>query len=220
MSSYALRTPTEDDWEAMLDLDQRAFNQVFPAEVAEAGRAVLELDRFVIAEDPKDTTAYGSGTLVGQAAIYSLSMTVPGGPRPVAGVTWVAVLPTHRRRGILTALMRHQLHSLHETSREAVAALWASEAAIYGRFGYGAASRRLELTIPRSARALTGRPTDSSLEVRFVEPAESVALTQGVYDLMRLSRPGVPARTVPGVSARSSMSPPSATAPPRCAASW
>ena len=195
VSSYILRTPTEDDWDAIFDVDQRAFNQVSSPEVTAAARAVLELDRFLIAEDPKAPPAYGSGTLVGQTAIYSLSMTVPGGPRPVAGVTWVAVLPTHRRRGILTALMRRQLDGLHEAGGEAVAALWASEAAIYGRFGYGAASRRVELTIPRSARALSGTPTDPSLQVRYVEPAESVPLTQGVYDLMRLSRPGVPART-------------------------
>ena len=118
VSSYVLRSPTEDDWEAILDVDQRAFNQVYSPEVTAAARAVLELDRFLIAEDPKAPQAYGSGTLVGQAAIYSLSMTVPGGPRPVAGVTWVAVLPTHRRRGILTALMRRQLDGLHETSGE------------------------------------------------------------------------------------------------------
>jgi predicted acetyltransferase len=192
LSSVTLRSPTEADWDAMVDLDGRAFNQTWSAEITEAGRAVLELDRFVLAEDHSATTPYGSVALVGMAAIYSLSMTVPGGPRPVAGVTWVGVLPTHRRRGILTALMRHQLHGLHESGAEAIAALWASEAGIYGRFGYGGASRRLALTIPRSARALAPAPADPALQVRFVDPAESVELSQDVYDVMRLARPGVP----------------------------
>jgi predicted N-acetyltransferase YhbS len=66
-------------------------------------------------------------------------MRVPGALAAVAGVTLVGVLPTHRRRGILSSLMRRQLDDLHERG-EAVAALFASETVIYPRFGYGRAS--------------------------------------------------------------------------------
>jgi predicted acetyltransferase len=78
-------------------------------------------------------------------------MTVPGAVLPCAGVTWVTVSPTHRRRGVLTAMMRRQLDELHERQREPVAALWASESSIYGRFGYAPATYRggLEARVER-----------------------------------------------------------------------
>ena len=66
---------------------------------------------------------------------------MPGGAVvPTAGITWITVAPTHRRRGVLTAIMRRQLDELHEQGREPVAALWAAESSIYGRFGYAPAS--------------------------------------------------------------------------------
>jgi predicted acetyltransferase len=70
---------------------------------------------------------------------------------PIAAVTMVGVAPDHRRRGALTTLMRAQLHGLHEAGGEPVAALWASEGGIYGRFGYGLSSRHATLTVPRGA---------------------------------------------------------------------
>ena len=60
----------------------------------------------------------------------------------MAGITWVTVAPTHRRRGVLTAIMRRQLDETHAQEREPVAALWAAESSIYGRFGYAPASWR------------------------------------------------------------------------------
>ena len=73
-------------------------------------------------------------------------LTVPGGELPTAGVTVVGVLPTHRRRGVLRSLMRAQLDDAHERG-EPLAALWASEESIYGRFGYGLASFCGEITL-------------------------------------------------------------------------
>ena len=55
------------------------------------------------------------------------------------GVTWVGVLPTHRRRGVLREMMRFQLDDFRRRG-EPLAALWASESVIYGRFGYGIAA--------------------------------------------------------------------------------
>jgi GNAT superfamily N-acetyltransferase len=82
------------------------------------------------------------------AGAFTFRLTVPGGVLPAAGVTLVGVLPTHRRRGILRAMMRAQLDGVHERG-EPLAALWASEETIYGRYGYGLASLSLELDIPR-----------------------------------------------------------------------
>src|SRR5262249_62239311 len=84
-------------------------------------------------------TAYEGDYAVGAAASYPFELTIPGGQLPAAGVTWVGVLPTHRRRGVLTEMMRNQIEDVHERG-EPLAILWASEAAIYGRFGYGVAA--------------------------------------------------------------------------------
>src|SRR3712207_2072356 len=110
---------------------------------------VAELDRSLgLVED---------GRVVATSGIYSMQLTVPGAVVPMAGVTWVTVAPTHRRRGILTAIMRRQLTELHEQEREPVAGLWAAEAAIYGRFGYATAAYRGALTGRTERLALRDR---------------------------------------------------------------
>lgn len=97
---------------------------------------------------------YDGPTMIGGGAMLVCDMTLPGvGPSPIGAVTFVGVAPDQRRRGALTMLMRAELHGLHEGTcgNEPVAALWASEGGIYGRFGYGLASRRARLTVPRGA---------------------------------------------------------------------
>ena len=126
--------------------------------------------------------------LVATAGSFDLRMTVPGAQVPVAGVTWVGVLPTHRRRGLLNALMRRQLDDLHDAGC-AVAALWASEAAIYGRYGYGPAAWLLGMTLPRGAAFRA--PVERG-HVRLVEP-DAGALS-AAYDRVAASTPGFPQR--------------------------
>jgi len=185
--AYSVTTATPADWDGILRLNQTTFHHVTSAETAEVERSVYEPDRTLLVRIDD------GGELVGTAGIYSLTMTVPGGPRPVAGITWVSVLGTHRRRGILTQLMRRQLTDVHDGG-EPVAALWASESAIYGRYGYGCASRQLTLTIPRSARALTS-PVDGALQPRLVDNEAGIELAHPVYDAEHRRRPGMPART-------------------------
>ena len=83
--------------------------------------------------------AFDGDRIVGGAGAFPFELTVPGGTVRCGGVTVVGVLPTHRRRGILTAMMRAQLEDVRERG-EPVAALWASEEVIYRRYGYGLAS--------------------------------------------------------------------------------
>jgi predicted acetyltransferase len=133
--------------------------------------------------------ALDGDAFVGGAGSYGLRMTVPGGVLPTAGVTVVAVLPTHRRRGILRAMMRAQLDDVHERG-EPLAALWASEETIYGRYGYGLASLSLELDIPRVHGAF--RPGVEQVGgVRLVDAAEAAKLFPGVYDAVRQTTPGM-----------------------------
>jgi len=81
------------------------------------------------------------GEVVGGGGAFPFRLTVPGGTVPAGGVTVVGVLPTHTRRGLLTALMRAQLEDMRSRG-EHVAYLWASDDRIYGRFGFGAEAAR------------------------------------------------------------------------------
>src|SRR4051794_9129493 len=93
-----------------------------------------------VAEMDRSLGLFEGDQVVATSGIYSRTLTVPGGVVPCAGITWVTVAPTHRRKGVLTAIMRRQLTELHEQEREPVAALWAAEYPIYGRFGYAPAT--------------------------------------------------------------------------------
>ncbi len=183
MHNIDVRPVAEDGIDAWAEVVWHAFGTSPGPRQREQELATLEPERAI--------AAYVAGDLAGSAAIFTFTMTVPGGPRPVAGVTSVGVLPTYRRRGVLSALMRSQLHGLHAEGREPVAALWASEPAIYGRFGYGAASRRLKLTVPRGQDALVGAPVGDALRLRLVDTAASGEVVRDCYESVARQRPGM-----------------------------
>ena len=112
--------------------------------------ADLEIDGRLLEPD-RTLAIFDAGDVVATAAALSRELTVPGGAVPVAAVTGVGVVAGHTRRGHLRALMRRQLDDVRERG-EPVAALWASEGGIYGRFGYGPATRacRYELHLWRA----------------------------------------------------------------------
>jgi predicted acetyltransferase len=134
--------------------------------------------------------AFEDGRIVGGAGAFGLQLTVPGGRTvATAGATIVGVLPSHRRRGILRAMMREQLDDVHERG-EPLAALWASEETIYGRYGYGLAALSLTMDVPRARsefRAgvhLEGRP-------RLVAAEEALQLIPPIYDAVQKVTPGL-----------------------------
>jgi predicted acetyltransferase len=96
--------------------------------------------------------AFDSGHVVAAAGVMPMRLHVPGRAVDCAGLTVVGVLPTHRRRGLLTRLMDGQLREARERG-EAISALWASEETIYGRFGYGMTSVTYRM---RAKRATAG----------------------------------------------------------------
>ncbi len=154
-------------------------------EDAERFSKLLPVDRMLVATDGK--------AIVAGAGSFPFEMTVPGAMVPTAGVTVVGVLPTHRRRGILTSMMRRQLDDTR-AGGEQLAALWASEPAIYGRFGYGLASFCGEIDVPRerAALAVSGGPRG---EVRIVAAEEALESFPALYDAVRAERPGMMSRT-------------------------
>src|SRR3954452_19054407 len=122
-----LRPATREEFDDFNRATMSAFHQ----QLTDADR-----ERFTRIDEPERSLAwFDGGRIVATTGAYTRELTVPGAVIPCAAVTAVAVVPTHRRRGLLTALMRRQLEDLRERV-DAVAILWASEASIYGRFGY------------------------------------------------------------------------------------
>lgn len=134
--------------------------------------------------------ALDRGEIVGGAGAYLFETTVPGGAQvPTAGVMAVGVLPTHRRRGALTALMRRQLADAHERG-EPIAMLYAAEGAIYGRFGYGLASLAGDIELPKEhARPWNDEPLGKA---RLLESDDEVLeVVPGIYDRAQAQTPGM-----------------------------
>ena len=131
--------------------------------------------------------------IVGGAGAFPFELTVPGGTVRCGGVTVVGVLPTHRRRGILTAMMRAQLEDIRDRG-EPIAALWASEEVIYRRYGYGLASLSCEMALPSGYAGLR-EPPDDRASARLVPLDASKDVLAAIYDRVRLRTPGMFART-------------------------
>ncbi|MFF0622521.1 GNAT family N-acetyltransferase [Streptomyces sp. NPDC004296] len=190
-----IRPTTDQDFGVFVDTLHAAFG-LFPETPIEGGGlwwSALETDRCLLA-----LTA--DGRPVGTAAAHSFELTLPGGTLvPAAGVTAVGVLPSHRRRGVLSTMMRHQLAELRARG-ELLSVLLASEAPIYGRFGYGPATYTARLTVPRQqaalavprARGVADAPATGSVEV--LRRAECGEILEEVYDRYRRAQPGALSR--------------------------
>ncbi|MDH4305957.1 MAG: GNAT family N-acetyltransferase [Acidimicrobiia bacterium] len=150
------------------------------ARVARFG-ALFEADRSRCASE--------GDQIVGTLGAFSLAMTVPGSAVPCAGTTVVTVQPTHRRRGVLRSLMEAHFDEVEERG-EPIAALWASDSAIYHRFGYGMASVRAEVELDRNHMALH-RSVTPSLPVRLVATDAALDLIRPVFDSVVPTRPGM-----------------------------
>jgi len=133
--------------------------------------------------------AWSDGSIVGGAGAFAFDLSVPGGDLPTAGVSVVGVYPTHRRRGVLRSLMRAQLDDAHERG-EPLAALWASEETIYGRFGYGLAAFCGEIKLAHEYTSFA-QQFEPEGTIRFLEPAEARETLPQVYERVRALWPGM-----------------------------
>jgi predicted acetyltransferase len=185
---YPIRPISPDEFDAFNLVDEHAFHGGPPSD----SDRELTLERF---EFDRSLVAVDGSTFVGNAGAYSFQLSVPGQEvLPAAGVTYVAVLPTYRRRGVLSSLMRYQLADIRRRG-ESLAVLWASEAAIYSRFGYGRATWSLAFTVKRGEGALAKTVhTDPGLSLRIAEPAAVLPELAKVHDSVLPSRPGFFAR--------------------------
>ena len=186
---YPIRPISPDEFDRFELVDQHAFHG---GPMSEGDRRRV-LERF---EYDRSLAAFDGDVPLGVTLIYSFQLSVPGQEiLPAAGVTWVSVLPTHRRRGVLSNIMRRQLDDIRDRG-EPLAVLWASEAGIYGRYGYGRASWHLAFSFSRGEGALAKTvPTDPALVLRLVEPSAALPELAKVFDTVLPSRPGLFARS-------------------------
>ncbi|WP_327692665.1 GNAT family N-acetyltransferase [Streptomyces sp. NBC_00459] len=194
-----IRSATEEDLDVFVDTVHAAFG-LFPETPTEGGGlwwSALEMDRCLLA-----VTA--DGRPVGTAAAYPFELTLPGETIvPTPGVTAVGVLPSHRRQGVLSAMMRHQLAELRAQGAF-LSVLLASEATIYGRFGYGPATCTAQLTVPRHKAALAAPRGRAAADVpatgsdhgsvEVLRRTECGEILEEVYDKYRRAQPGALSR--------------------------
>ncbi|MGW4560868.1 GNAT family N-acetyltransferase [Streptomyces sp. NPDC004561] len=194
-----IRPTSDQDLDVFVDTLHAAFGR-FPETPAAGGGgwwSAFEMDRNLLA-----MTA--DGRPVGTAGAYSFELTLPGEILvPTGGVTAVGVLPSHRRQGVLSAMMRRQLTELRDRG-DSLSVLLASEALIYRRFGYGPATYTQRLTVPRHKSALalprahgtadasaTGTDTGT---IEVLRRAECGEVLEEVYDRYRRAQPGAVSR--------------------------
>jgi predicted acetyltransferase len=178
---FELRPVTREELPEFTRTDLAAFGER-PADPKrlELDWTSLELDRTLAAFDGDE--------IVGTGRLFSFELTMPGGRVvPAAAVSWIAVLPTHRRRGILTAIMRCQLDDAVERG-EPLAMLYASEGGIYRRFGYGIATSSMSVTVD-SGHSTFLRPVPDG-RVRLVDEDAARKLFPEIFDRVRRIQPG------------------------------
>ncbi|NGO78931.1 GNAT family N-acetyltransferase [Streptomyces sp. YC504] len=186
--TFEIRTLEPGDWDRWFSRLELAFGGVRSAPQER------EFDQSVT-EAARSLGVWDGDEVVGTAGAFSFRMTVPGGALvPAAGVTMVSVASTHRRRGILTAMMRRQLDDVRALG-EPLAVLTASEPEIYGRFGYGTATQQLGAEIDSTRVRLAVPAGTDDVRLRLVDAAEWLARCEELYARLVPARPGMLART-------------------------
>jgi predicted acetyltransferase len=179
-----VRIVPEEDRERWFQVCSAAFSDEVRAEDKEADAKLLPVERRY--------GAYADGSLVGTAADFALTLSVPGGEVSAAGVTMVGVAPSHRRQGALNLLMQRQLADARDRG-DPVAILWASEGPIYGRYGFGMATRVAGIDADRASMAF-GAP-DPGARVRLVDADEAAQAFPPIYEHVRRETPGAIVRS-------------------------
>ena len=175
-----LRQVTAAEFEEWVRVEARAYGNRLNAD-PERLRPHFDLDRSIVVLD--------DGQIVGGAHSHRQRVSIPGGESTIAGVANIAVQPTHRRQGIMTRMMHHQLQDVYERG-EPLAGLFASESVIYGRFGYGVGSLREEWGIARAHSGYAQR-YECPGRFAFIDPAEIGRALPDVFRRSTAGRPGV-----------------------------
>jgi predicted acetyltransferase len=183
--THEVRIATDDRLGDVLRAVETAFGEEVADHEVETKRRTIDIGRVIYIEDEGDIVAGGGA--------YTFRATVPGSVLPTAGVTLIGVKPSHRRRGLLRAMMEHQLHDIHERE-EPIAMLWASEGAIYQRFGYGLASVQSWLDIESNRGIFVNDPGPRG-RIRMLRLEDALETIRPIYDGVQARTPGMFERT-------------------------
>ena len=183
--SIEIRVCPPERFVELLKLAEIGFGEDAPDDMIGRVERVADKERWF--------APFDDDRMVGTSGVFSLRMTVPGGELPTGGITWVTVLPSHRRRGLMSGMMRLMIDDCHRRG-EPLAALWAAEGAIYQRFGFGMATTSLNLEAETPAVGFARDwPREGSF--RIVPAGEGLDLVAPVYEAARAGRAGFLART-------------------------
>ena len=183
--SYPIRPIGPDELPSFSRVWERAFNFDGKEEELEAIKTTFEFDRSIAAVD--------GDQFVGTGGAYTFELTTPGGHVPSGGLTAVAVVPTHRRRGILTDMIRFHVADVR-AREEPLSVLHASESLIYSRYGYGVATIETRIEIDRRHTRF-GTELSSPGTVRLVEKDEARQCLPSIYADMCTVWPGFLSRS-------------------------
>jgi predicted acetyltransferase len=183
--SIEIKPCPPDRWTEFLSVSEHVFGETVTPELAERFGRVCDLSRF--------PAAFENDRIVAISGVLTLTMTVPGGEIPAGGVTVVGVLPSHRRQGLMSTLMRRMIDDCHERG-EPVAILWASEGTIYQRFGYGLATMDMNLEA-ETRRSAYVRNWEREGSFRLLRQDEAREVVSPIYEAARRQRAGFLSRT-------------------------
>ena len=179
-SEIRVRAVREEDLETFAETNGSAFGFEWDADDWTNVTRLVQPNRMLC--------AFQGAAMVGVAGALQFSLAVPGGELPTAGVTLVGVRPSHRRRGVLTAMMRHQLDDVRAWG-EPLAILWASESNIYHRFGYGLATLRATIDVEPD-RATFRAPSLPFGRIRLIPLDEALRILPDLHERARAGSPG------------------------------
>lgn len=183
--SLQIRSISPGEIEAFLGAIGVPFGFDATPEVLARFRDAFEIERL--------RAVFDGEQIVASFGALSLRITVPGNVLPLAGTTVVTVLSTHRRQGLLRTLMSDHLAELHQ-NQEPLAALWASESSIYGRFGYGPACEKVIAKLDKQFARMR-EPVEITGTMRMVDRAQAQQLFPPIYESAARRRPGMMARS-------------------------
>lgn len=181
--SPQIRRPTPAELPQVAEVNLSAFGERLDAWHQKwfANRAFVE--RTVVAVD--------GSRVVGCALWFPIDLGVPGGRSPAAAISAVAVLPTHRRRGLMRRMIDTLLADIAERGL-AITALQASEGALYPRFGFGPAAHSLRVSLERPRVRVAAAAGRGSLEL--IDSGAAHSLLPPLHDRLVRARPGIVAR--------------------------
>lgn len=178
--SVVIRPCPPDRFEELIKTAEIGFSEDMADDMVARVRKVADPARFFGALD--------DDRFVGTSGVFTLRLSVPGGELATGGISFVTVVPSHRRRGILRRMMRLMIDDCHARN-EPLAALWASQAAIYQRFGFGLATYAVHLDVETAGAGFTRDwPVEGSC--RLLRVGEGMDVVGPVYEAAAAQRAG------------------------------